>query len=69
MVASKSKDPDTKVGAIIVNQENEHVASGYNGFPPGFMDYEDRWQRPIKYDFAVHAEVNAICRAKQSVLQ
>lgn len=66
-VASKSKDPHTKVGAIIVDMDNEEVGKGYNGFPPKLIDYEDRWQRPEKYKWAVHAEVNAICNSKRSV--
>lgn len=66
-VASRSKDPNTKVGAIIVDMNNKQVSMGYNGFPPGLIDFEDRWQRPEKYRWVVHAEVNAICNADQSV--
>lgn len=62
-VATRSKDPNTQVGAVIVNQNYDIVSTGYNGFPPGVQDTEDRWQRPLKYEFVVHAEMNAIARA------
>lgn len=62
-VATRSKDPNTQVGAVIVNQHYDIVSTGYNGFPPDVQDTEERWQRPLKYEFVVHAEMNAISRA------
>lgn len=65
-VASKSKDPSTKVGAIAVDLESKRIlATGYNGFPAGVEESEDRWERPTKYDFVVHAEANIIAAAAQ----
>jgi dCMP deaminase len=62
VVAKRSKDPSTGVGAVIV--VNRVVGStGYNGFPRGVRDYEDRWERPQKYSYVVHAEMNAILSA------
>ena len=67
MFASTIKDPNTKVGAIIVDANNKQVSMGYNGFPPGLKDYKYRWERPEKYRWVVHAEINAICNADRSV--
>lgn len=58
-----SKDPNTKVGAAVV-ANNEVISTGYNGFPSGFPDTPDNWSRPKKYDYVVHAELNAIIHAK-----
>lgn len=63
MAATRSKDPNTQVGAVIVSPEKSIVETGYNGFAPGVTENEERWQRPIKYDFVIHAEQNAIGRA------
>jgi dCMP deaminase len=61
LVAVKSKDPSTKVGAVIVDENNIIRGMGYNGFPRG-VEYDDksRLERPKKYFFMVHAEANAI---------
>lgn len=59
MVASWSKDPSTKCGAVIVKGKKV-VGIGYNGFPRGVEDHADRlMQRELKYELVVHAEVNA----------
>ena len=61
MVASWSKDPSTKVGAIIVDNGRHPVSVGYNGLPASMVDdpaiLNDREQ---KYKYVVHAERNAI---------
>lgn len=64
-VASWSKDPSTKVGAVIVDPYTRNVVGmGYNGFPRGVDDSEDRYaDRAIKYPRVVHAELNAILNA------
>lgn len=59
----RSKDPNTQVGAAIVDEDNTLIITGYNGFAPGVLETEERWQRPQKYDRVIHAEVNAIGRA------
>lgn len=64
--ATRSKDPNTNVGAVIVDEQRSIVSTGYNGFPPGVKDTESRWERPTKYDFVVHAEANAIGRAAKA---
>lgn len=63
--AMRSKDPNTQVGACIVNQDLKIVGTGYNGFPKGCSDDELPWGRdgnPLqtKYPFVCHAELNAI---------
>ena len=63
--AMRSKDPNTQVGACIVNQDRKIVGTGYNGFPIGCSDDELPWGRegnPLqtKYPFVCHAELNAI---------
>lgn len=67
--AMRSKDPNTQVGACIVNADNRIVSVGYNGFPRGCSDEEFPWERSAenpndtKYPFVCHAELNAILNA------
>lgn len=64
IIASKSKDPDTKVGCVIVGPDNEIRSTGYNSFPRGINDdVSERLVRPLKYKFVEHAERNAIYNA------
>ena len=63
--SKRSKDPSTKVGACIVNQDKKIVGIGYNGFPAGCSDDVFPWDREgdyleCKYPYVVHAEPNAI---------
>ena len=63
--AMRSKDPNTRVGACIVNRENKIMSVGYNGFPIGCNDDEFPWDRDgdsydTKYPYVCHAELNAI---------
>jgi dCMP deaminase len=63
-VSSWSKDPSTKVGAVIVNQDKQVLSLGYNGFPRGVEDLEGRYKdRQTKYLFVAHAERNALDNA------
>jgi dCMP deaminase len=65
-VAGASKDPSTKVGAVIVRNDRTFVSFGYNGFPRGIADTAERLNdRTIKNDLVVHAEVNAIVTARE----
>lgn len=67
-IASWSKDPSTKVGAVIVDCSNRVVGVGYNGFPRGIADTDGRLSdRETKYRLVVHAEANAILNASGSV--
>ena len=63
LVASWSKDPSTKVGAIAVRNRTV-IAQGYNGFPKGMSDEQFRYeQKVLKYKMIVHAEMNLIYNA------
>lgn len=61
-IAQWSKDPSTKVGAVIIDPRNKRIVStGFNGFPFGVEDTADRLEdRSIKYEMVVHAETNAL---------
>jgi dCMP deaminase len=62
--AKMSKDPSTKVGAIIVGPDLEIRSVGFNGFPRGIADTNARLDnRELKYRLVVHAELNAILAA------
>ena len=64
IVASWSKDPSTKIGAIAVGKKGQLLAQGYNGFPRGVEDCPNKYKdRILKYDYIVHAEENAIYNA------
>ena len=64
LVASWSKDPSTKTGAVVVGPDREIRATGYNGLVRGVDDNNsERMERPTKYDFFEHAERNAIYNA------
>lgn len=61
LVSSWSKDPSTKVGAVVVNDTNQVLSVGFNGFPRGVFDFEERYDdRPTKLLFVAHAEQNAL---------
>ncbi len=67
--AERSRDPSTKVGAVIVRPDKSVVSVGYNGFPRSMKDDPAWWaDRPQKYDRVIHAEMNAILQAKESVM-
>ena len=68
LISTRSKDPSTKVGAIIVDNQRRIIGSGYNGFPRGVDDAPERYQdRPLKLQMVVHAEANAILNAVKEV--
>jgi len=63
-VAGWSKDPSTKVGAVIVNDDKQVLGLGYNGFPRGVYDCAERYNdRNLKLQFVAHAERNALDNA------
>lgn len=70
LASYRSKDPNTRVGAVIVNDKNRIIGSGYNGMPHGRDDLFP-WDREgatklTKYPYVVHAELNCIlnCQMK-----
>ncbi|MGI6644769.1 MAG: deoxycytidylate deaminase [Bacilli bacterium] len=64
----RSKDPSTRVGACIVDDEHKVVSVGYNGMPIGISDDEISWERgeelESKYLYVCHAEFNAILNTR-----
>ena len=59
-IAAKSKDPRTKIGAVLV-RDNHAILEGYNGFPKGVSDMAERYHdKETKYKFVVHAEANSV---------
>lgn len=66
-VASWSKDPSRKIGAVAVGDKGQLLAQGYNGFPRGIKDTDERLNnREEKYKYVVHAEMNVIYNASHS---
>lgn len=60
-VAKLSKDPSTKVGAVIFDDKRRIISAGYNGFARGVKDTFSRLHdRDTKYKLTLHAEANAI---------
>ena len=68
LTASISKDPRTKVGAVIVDKHNRIISSGFNGLARG-IPKENKYlnDRDIKNMMVLHAEQNAIMHAKQDL--
>jgi dCMP deaminase len=67
VVATRSKDPNTQIGCVIVGPAREIRSTGYNSFPRGIRDdVAERLQRPAKYLWIEHAERNAICNAARA---
>lgn len=70
LASTRSKDPNTKVGCVIVSEDNRIISTGYNGFPAISENMLDKnnddvypWDRDgerNKYDYVAHAELNAI---------
>lgn len=67
VIKLKSKDPSTKVGALITDSDHAIISTGFNGFPSGVVDRPERYEdRELKYQMVVHAEMNAILLAAKN---
>ena len=69
--SGRSKDPNTQVGACIVDDNNRILSVGYNGAPIGFYDDKFSWEKKkktldTKYPYVCHAELNAILNYRGS---
>ena len=66
--SQRSKDPNTKVGACIVDQDHKVVSNGYNGMPIGVDETKISWNKgeglDSKYLYVCHAEFNAILNTR-----
>jgi len=60
LTSMKSKDPRTKVGAVIVSKDNTILSLGYNGLPRNIEYHTPRITKPLKQHYVEHAERNAI---------
>ncbi len=68
VVATKSKDPSTKTGCVIVDKNNRVVSLGYNGLPQGADESKmTLTEYPTKYYFSIHAEMNALIFARRDL--
>ncbi len=67
-VAEKSKDPSSKMGCVIVDPKKRVVSLGYNGMVQGADESKMTLsERPMKYYFAIHSEMNAVIFAHQDL--
>lgn len=66
-IASWSRDPSKKVGAVIVDDKKRIVSLGFNGFPRGVNDDHRLNDQSLKNEIVIHAEVNAILFANKDV--
>lgn len=67
-VATKSKDPSSKMGCVIVDEKKRVVSLGYNGMLQGADESKMTLsERPMKYYFAIHSEMNALIFARQDL--
>lgn len=67
-VALKSKDPSSKMGCVIVDQNKRVVSLGYNGLIQGADESKMTLsERPMKYYFAIHSEMNALLFARRDL--
>jgi len=63
-ISTWSKDPSTKIGAVVVGKDGQILSQGFNGFPRGIKDSDERLNnRERKYELVVHGEMNAIYNA------
>lgn len=63
-VSTWSKDPRTKVGAVLVGHKDQIISQGFNGLPRKIEDTEERLNnRELKNKLVIHAEMNAIFNA------
>lgn len=67
LISQRSKDPNTQVGVVLVSPDQRRIAIGYNGFAAGIPENDERWQRPTKYDYVIHAEENALINSRANV--
>lgn len=68
LISTWSKDPSTKVGAVIVRPDKSILSVGFNGFPKSMADTEEWYNnREEKYSRIVHGEINALIHANGSV--
>jgi len=69
-ISKWSRDPNRKIGAVIVGDDNTEKSIGYNGLPNNAdINKLDRYEKPQKYMWVEHAERNAIYKAGKNGVQ
>ena len=66
-ISTWSRDPRTKVGAVIVDKNKRVVSLGFNGFPIGIKDDKRLDDRETKNEIVIHAEINALLFANSNL--
>jgi|688.fasta_scaffold00614_21 dCMP deaminase len=69
VVSTRSKDPSTQHGSVIVDNQNRIVSTGYNGSSRYIDDNYIDWSRPAKYHLLIHAEENSLWSAEKRNLE
>ena len=74
LASLRSKDPNSQVGACIVDSDNKILSMGYNGLPRGCSDDDFTWAREgetleTKYAYVTHSELNAILNYRGGSLE
>lgn len=67
-VATWSKDPEGKVGVVLVSPDRRQFSVGYNGLPAGYTDDElHLLKKQQRVELSAHAELNAILNARRDL--
>jgi dCMP deaminase len=61
--ASRSPDPSTQNGAVIVPAKGDEEVCDCNNFPTTVSVTAERLERPLKYQYIEHAERNVVYKA------
>jgi len=64
--ALQSPDPSTQTGSVVLSAKGQVVGRGFNGYPRGVVQKDERLVRPLKYKVIEHAERNAVYDAGRS---
>ena len=68
LVSTWSKDPSTKVGAVIVRPDRTIASVGFNGFPQQMNDDPELYNnREQKYSRVIHGEINALIFVREPI--
>jgi dCMP deaminase len=67
VVSTRSEDPNTHVGCVIVDKKNRIVSTGYNNTPPGYPNDKMDWSKENKNKVVSHAEQSAIIFAQRDL--
>lgn len=67
-VGSWSKDPSTKVGAVLVRPNLTICSVGFNGLPQSIPDDAEILNNPeLRHACTIHAEMNALLFAEEKI--